>query len=196
MKERKVIKDPGAFQLLANETRMKMIYLLRAKEMTVSQIAADLGLTPQTIYHHIRKLRKFDMVEVSREERTDHIVESHYKATAGMFYFTAGGCKDELSSAERIETILDALGGLGFGVRANSKQISSIVKITERLHGARSETDIAHKIVEMDDIDSTTQEYLTEMAMLISMDDGKFQKYLDVQQSLRKLLLSLRTEDK
>ncbi|MFO7618288.1 MAG: ArsR family transcriptional regulator [Thermoplasmata archaeon] len=41
----KMITDPEAFQLLADETRRKMIYLLRVKDMTVSQIAEQMGLT-------------------------------------------------------------------------------------------------------------------------------------------------------
>ena len=67
MKSFKVIKDPDAFQLLADETRRRVIYLLRAKEMTVAQIAEELKLTPQAIYHHIRKLKDAEMVEVARD---------------------------------------------------------------------------------------------------------------------------------
>src|SRR5439155_197835 len=59
----KLITDPDAFQLLGDETRRRIIYLLRAKEMTVSQIAGELNLTPQAIYHHIRKLMDAGMVE-------------------------------------------------------------------------------------------------------------------------------------
>src|SRR5713226_5202149 len=65
MKAFKLITDPQAFQLLGDETRRRVIYLLRAKEMTVSQIAGELNLTPQAIYHHIRKLRDAGMVEVA-----------------------------------------------------------------------------------------------------------------------------------
>src|SRR3989454_6822144 len=86
----KVIKSPEAFQLLADETRRRIIYLLRAKEMTVSQISAELGLTPQAIYHHIRKMRDADLVEVAREERVDHFIETYYRATAEMFNLSHG----------------------------------------------------------------------------------------------------------
>src|SRR5207253_1996382 len=71
----KLITDPDAFQLLGDETRRRIIYLLRAKEMTVSQIAGELNLTPQAIYHHIRKLRDAGMVEVAREQRVDHLAK-------------------------------------------------------------------------------------------------------------------------
>ena len=90
MKAFKVIKDPEAFRLLADETRRRVIYLLRAKDMTVSQIAAELNLTPQAIYHHIRKMRDTGLVEVAREERVDHFIETYYRATAEIFNFSHG----------------------------------------------------------------------------------------------------------
>ncbi len=65
MKAIKVVNDPKEFQLLADGTRRKIIFLLRATEMTVSQIASNLGLTPQAIYHHIKKLQKADLVTVA-----------------------------------------------------------------------------------------------------------------------------------
>jgi hypothetical protein len=37
----KIITDPDAFQLLADETRRKMIYLLRVKDMTEPDSGAD-----------------------------------------------------------------------------------------------------------------------------------------------------------
>jgi len=82
MKAFKVIENPEAFQLMGDKTRRRIIFLLRAKEMTVSQIAAELGMTPQAIYHHIRKFRDADLVEVAREERIDHFIETYYQAAA------------------------------------------------------------------------------------------------------------------
>ena len=50
MKPFMVVKEPEAFQLLADETRRKILYLLRVKEMTVSQLSSELGLTSQAVY--------------------------------------------------------------------------------------------------------------------------------------------------
>src|SRR2546430_2988428 len=63
----KYITDPKALDAVADETRRKLIYLLRAKEQTVSQLAEALGKTPQAIYHQIRKLTAAGLVEVARE---------------------------------------------------------------------------------------------------------------------------------
>ena len=195
MKERKVIKNPDAFQLLADETRLKMIYLLRAKEMTVSQMASDLGLTPQTIYHHIKKLREAEMVEVSREERIDHLVESYYRATAGFFYFVHGGCGTEWEGPEVVANALNALGRLGHEIDTNSTGSAKILKLLEELHSTRENPDIMAKVYQMDDVDPFVQETLIEFAVLMDLDDRKFEKYLDTQRTMREWLLSQRKKD-
>src|SRR6266567_3992666 len=69
MKPVKMITDPVAMELLGDDTRRRIIYLLRARELTISQIAEELRMTPQAIYHHIKKLLPVEMVEVTREER-------------------------------------------------------------------------------------------------------------------------------
>ena len=195
MKERKVIKNPDAFQLLADETRLKMIYLLRAKEMTVSQMASDLGLTPQTIYHHIKKLREAEMVEVSREERIDHLVESYYRATAGFFYFVHGGCGTEWEGPEVVSSALNALGRLGHEIDSSSAGVAKIVKLLEDLHRTRENPDIMAKVYQMDDIDPFVQETLIEFAVVMDLDDRQFEKYLDAQRNMREWLLSQRKKD-
>jgi len=194
MKDRKIIKDAGAFQLLADETRMKMIYLLRAKEMTVSQIAGELGLTPQTIYHHIKKLLKADMVEVSREERTEHIVESFYRATAGFFHFVNGSCASECGGTAWVQEILKGLGNLGLEVDPGKKNATRILKLSEDLRRRREDPDIVGKIYDMDDIDPSVDTDLGELAMMMKMNDREFTKYLETQRALRQLLLSSRAD--
>lgn len=193
MKDQKIIRDPGAFQLLADDTRMKMVYLLRAKEMTVSQIAGELGLTPQTIYHHIKRLREADMVEVSREERVDHLVESFFRSTAGIFNFVDGACADERGGAERIQFAFKALGNLGFDIDPSEKQVSNVLKLREELRRKREAPEVIEQIYDMDGIDSSIARDLTEFAMMMKMDDREFEKYLDTQRTLREWLLSRRT---
>jgi DNA-binding transcriptional ArsR family regulator len=189
MKDRKIIRDASAFQLLADETRMKMIYLLRAKEMTVSQIASQVGLTPQTVYHHIRKLRKAGMVEVSKEVRTEHIVESFYRATAGYFHFVDGSCASECRGMEWLREILKGLGNLGLEVNLSDKDTAGILKLGEELKRRREDPDIVGKIYDMDDIDPSVGHDLGEFAMMMRMNEREFARYLETQRTLRERLL-------
>jgi DNA-binding transcriptional ArsR family regulator len=188
MKDRKIIRDAGAFQLLADETRMKMIYLLRAKEMTVSQIASQVGLTPQTVYHHIRRLRKAGMVEVSKEVRTEHIVKSFYRATAGYFHFVNGSCASECRGMEWLREILKGLGNLGLEVNLSDRETAGILKLGEELKRRWEDPDIVGKIYDMDDVDPSVGHDLGEFAMMMRMNEREFAKYLETQRTLRERL--------
>lgn len=190
MKERKMIKNPHAFQLLADDTRMKMVYLLRAKEMTVSQIAAELGLTPQTIYHHIKKLRAVDMVEVSREVRVEHLIEYYYRATAGMFHFINGSCAEDEGGPKRAKIILKALRNIGLKTNPTAAQVAAVAKSRDSLMRRRMRPEVFDKICELDEFDSSTERDLIEFAAMIRMSDEEFEKYLNDQRNLRDALLS------
>ena len=110
MKAVKVVNDPQEFQLLADGTRRKIIFLLRATEMTVSQISSNLGLTPQAIYHHIKKLQNAGFVTVEREKRVGHLIESYYRATAEAFLCSVGVTTSGREFFEKqTKTTLDAL---------------------------------------------------------------------------------------
>ncbi|UCE80775.1 MAG: winged helix-turn-helix transcriptional regulator [Methanobacteriota archaeon] len=194
MKENKVIRDPEAIQLLADDTRMKMVYLLRAKELTVSQIAAELGLTTQTIYHHVKRLKECDMIEVAREERIDHLVESYYRATAGTFYFVNGRCADERRDEKAVERALVTLGALGYEIEAEAPLVKSVSKQMEMLWRHREDPSIMTKIFEMDDFNPFVQRQVVEFAMLMAMTNKDFEKYMDAQRRLRSMLLSARNE--
>jgi len=193
MKERKIIKSPRAFQLLADDTRMKIVYLLRAKEMTVSQIAAELGLTPQTIYHHIKKLRAVDMVEVSREVRVEHMIEYYYRATAGMFHFVNGSCAEEQGGPKRAKAIMRALKTVGFDPNPAATQVAAVAKARDALRRQRERPEVVDKIYELDEFDSHTERDLVEFAMMMKMSDREFERYLDYQRKLREALLSGKT---
>src|SRR6266704_3451927 len=178
MKAFKVIRDPEAFKLLGDETRRRVIYLLRAKEMTVSQIAAELNLTPQAIYHHIRKMRDAGLVEVAREERVDHFIETYYRATAEVFNFSHGEGMSPADAAARVEETLKALGRIGFRVKADPQSVSEVVGVEKRMN-------------QIDDIDFFVKQKVAHLAGLLSMSDKEFTEYLGLQREHRKILRSL-----
>ena len=85
--------------------------------MTVSQIAAGLNITPQAVYHHIKKLKKGDLIEVSKEVRVDHLIESYYRATAETFLCSVENVPHGREyTKEQVTTVLHALKKLGFNL--------------------------------------------------------------------------------
>ncbi len=195
MKPVKVIKNPEAFQLLADQTRRKIVFLLRVNAMTVSQIAAGLNITPQAVYHHIKRLQKADMVEVAREERIDHIIESYYRATAETFFCSFGETPRGAELAvEQMKTVLTALTNLGFPLTFNQSELAQLVQIQRELKEASSSEPFEDAIAELDDVDFLTKQVVKEYAETLSMSDDTFLKQQRLQKEFRDLLLSLRNE--
>src|SRR5437899_7303536 len=181
MKAFKVIKSPEAFQLLADETRRRIIYLLRAKEMTVSQISAELGLTPQAIYHHIRKMRDADLVEVAREERVDHFIETYYRATAEMFNLSHGEGMSPAYAAEKTKETLMALSRIGLSARTDPEVVTRIVELAKKMEQFGEQAEWVEKITGLEDVDYFVKQELVHLAKLLAMTDKEFTEYLTLE---------------
>jgi len=191
MKAFKLIKDPEAFQLLADETRRKIIYLLRAKEMTVSQISAELGLTPQAIYHHIRKMRDAGLVEVAKEERIDHFIETYFRATAEMFNLSHGEGTSTAYMEQKAGETLQALSKIGLRVRTDPEVVSRLVELDKRMEQIGAKQDWAEKIASLEDVDFFVKQDIAHTGKLFTMSDKEFNEYLDLVREQRRLWRSL-----
>jgi len=188
----KAIRDPEAFKLLADDTRRKIIYLLRATEMNVSQIADALKLTPQAVYHHIKKLMEGGMVEVSREERVDHIIESYYRATAESFHLVVGKTPSGTEVAkEQMATILKALKKVGFKIEFNEKTVAQLSGLQVELDSCCRGAAFDEAISNLDDVDYIAKMYVEEYAHLLAMTDKEFAEQQVVEKKLRDTLKSL-----
>jgi DNA-binding transcriptional ArsR family regulator len=196
MRTIKTITDPEAFQLLADETRRKIIFLLRVKEMTVSQIAEQLNLSPQAVYHHIRKLQKGDLVEVVREERLGHLIESYYRTTAETFNLSVGKAftrtpKNRKIAMQREAETLDALKKIGFNIKYDDNDLNRIVDIRAELEDCCGSIDYEEKVSNLEDLDFVTKLEASEYATTISMSDKEFARQEEIKKKLRNLLKSL-----
>lgn len=192
MRYLKVITDPSAFQLLADDTRRKIVFLLRAKEMTVSQIAEHLGLTPQAVYHHIKKLVKANMVEVAREERVDHLIESYYRATAEVFHCNVGtAVKSKKAAKEQTMTVLNALKKLGFKLEYDDKKVDELVDLQAQWKDCYYDTMHEEEIAKMDDIDNLTKQMVSEYAGIVSRSEADHKRGEEIGNKIRKALVSM-----
>jgi DNA-binding transcriptional ArsR family regulator len=201
MKPIQVLRDPKAFQLLADETRRKILYLLRVKEMTVSQLAAELALTPQALYHHIKKLLEGEMVEVVREERIGHLIESYYRATAEDFLLSHGKLKadtfrDRKLAEEQVTAVLNALKKIGFNLEFDEKQIAQMAELRAELTHECCGTDekfihAQDEIWNMDELNLLTKQLATEFVGTLMMSDEEFAKQQETRKKLRDLTQTL-----
>ena len=199
MKPFMVVKEPEAFQLLADETRRKILYLLRVKEMTVSQLSSELGLTSQAVYHHVRKLLKGKMIEVAKEERMGHLIESYYRATAEDFLLSTGkisskNLHDKKLAKDQVTRVLNALNKLGFNLKFDENKISQLSEVKGGLEELCTACEkYEDPIWNMEDLDLPMREIAIEFAATLLMSEKEYTKQLENRKILRDLLLSLRT---
>ncbi len=189
MRAFKVIRDPDVFELLADETRRKMIYLLRAKELSVSQIADQLGKTPQAIYHHIRKLVEAGLIEVSKEERIGHFIEAYYRATAEVFEFSHGEGGSQTDEA-RAKEGLRALARVGLAVDIDDEAASQIVKLVRRAETMGANPELEEKIAQLEDLNLPTKLEVAQFAKYLSMSDKQFDELLTTMREFRTIMKS------
>ncbi|MGH9243992.1 MAG: helix-turn-helix domain-containing protein [Acidimicrobiales bacterium] len=70
--------------------RPQRIDVLRqlSEPRTCSEIAAELGQTPQRVYYHVKKLEDAGLVEMTDERRVRGINEGIYRATAQSYWLS------------------------------------------------------------------------------------------------------------
>lgn len=187
-----MITDPVAMELLGDDTRRRIIYLLRARELTISQIAEELRMTPQAIYHHIKKLLPVEMVEVTREERVDNFIETYYRATAEVFSFSWGTSgKNQAQAEQRLRDTLLSLDKLGIKVRIEEGTVAQIIKTQGKIETFGGRQDLEERVSKLDGVDFLGKQELASVATMISLTDKQFQEWLELQKELRKLLKGL-----
>lgn len=183
--------DPEAFKLLGDKTRRKIIFLLRVKELTVSQISAELGVTPQAIYHHIKKLEGTGLVEVTREERINHIIESYYQATAETFICSIGSLRKETVKIDMLD-VLKGLKKIGFKIESSDEIASKLVDLETTMIKHKGAKKLKDAIIKLErDMDFITLEKVKYYADIILMSEEEFTKRQKLSRELRQLLLSI-----
>jgi len=196
MRAFKVISDPKGFDVIGDKTRRRIVYILRARELSVSQIAEQLQLTPQAIYHHIRKLLETGMVEVAKEERIGHFIETYYRATAEVFEFQYGECDNQQYSEAETKEAIKALERVGFVLDASDDDIAKYVKLVMKIESSGSDSDLEEKLAEMPDIGLLGAQHARKLARSLSMTDKQFEDYQTLEREARVLLKSKLVETK
>jgi len=85
MRDVMIIKDPKIAKLLADKTRRDILRLLSIRELSICQIAKILNKNISSIVHHIKKLERAGLVELSRKSVKGNVVEKFYRASARRF---------------------------------------------------------------------------------------------------------------
>jgi predicted transcriptional regulator len=190
MKEIKIFNDPKAFEIAADKTRRRIIHLLRARELSVAQIASELEMTPQAIYHHTRKMLEVGLIEVAKEVRIEHFIETYYQTAAEIFQFNYDIESSKEYSETRFKETLKALNKIGLIQPIEEEKISKLSEIKARMNSIHKHclTEVEEKIEQEEDLDAFGKQEALEIACTISMNDDDYNEILRLEKENRDLL--------
>ncbi|MCD6559320.1 winged helix-turn-helix domain-containing protein [Palaeococcus sp. (in: euryarchaeotes)] len=185
----KVITDPKVIKLMLEDTRRQILRLLRDREMTISQLSEILKKTPQTIYHHVEKLKEAGLVEVKRTEMKGNLVEKYYGRTADAFYINLYLGDEELRymARARLRTKLEIFKALGF--EFNEDELLDIMdRILEKEH--ESKTRISKMIEEKEEAlkDFSNEDIIHAIDWLSIAELGRDEETLELLKKLGGIL--------
>jgi len=200
-KESKMIHaiSRDAFKLLEDETRRRIVFMIRDGSMTVKEIAGHLGLTPQNIYHHMNKLQDAGVVELSYERRNGHIIESYYSVPADTFIYSDDRIDER--PMNRFMNILFGLREMGVPVRPGKEYASRLEELDSAYQSKLTDPSNRYEVCETCSFSGFFMKFgpmnplqlnrILWYANLIRMSDSEYQEYLDRIGELRGFLRSI-----
>lgn len=194
------VVESEACKLLGDEVRRKIVQQLRGKELSICQIGERLNMTSQAVYHHIKKLEKAGLVQVTREERHCHLIESYYQATAETFIC----CSDEIKGQSRDKSLRDILKGLdkiGFKMEINQETLLKMAEIQAKQRALKKLRSPVPEIcvkcgsgdffLKSGPMDLLKLDHIYHYANLIAMTDEEYEESVQGERELRHFLLSI-----
>jgi len=126
------------------------------------------------------------MVEVAREERIDHFIETYYRATAEVFLFSygEGPASKEYAEKEAREALM-TLPQLGFKAEWDEETVSRLVHLQMRMEELGFDSAIEDKVQELDNVSFLTRQHVGKFVQLAKMSDAEFEEYLKLHRELR-----------
>lgn len=129
-----IIKDPEVAKLFADETRRHILFHLRQKEMSTTDLAKALEKNHSSIIHHLNLLKEAGLIEETRSEQVRNLMQTYYRTTARRFMisYTLGETLNEEGEdvpwqEGMVQSTLDALNS--FGYKISNKNLDKARKL-------------------------------------------------------------------
>lgn len=186
-KEFEVITDMKKIKLLLEDTRREIVFrYLVAREMTVKQLADQMGKAPGTILHHVNKLKQAGVIRQVRTRETETgIVERYYRATAKDFRLGISeviGPDDTPTKRGRSRAESTILGLSTLGITISGDELARAKELLSKLYAI--ETEILNVIDKRESIayqslpPATRNDVAWAMLQFLLSKNGKYQELL------------------
>ena len=185
-----------AFKLLEDETRRRIVFMLRDETLSVKEIAKRLELTPQNIYHHMNKLQDAGIIQLNYEQRNGHLVESYYSIPADTYLYSDDRITE--SNTRRYMDILFGLQELGLGIKPSLETAVQLEETQEDYQDSLNDPENRYELCEQCSYSGFFMKFgpmnplllnrIYWYANLIRMNDTEFEQSIEKMRKLRGFL--------
>ncbi len=155
-------------KVLSNASRLQIMALLLEEERTISELAEEIGLTPQTTHHHVHQLLDAGLIHVSKEETRGNIVTRYYDVEEEVL--DSSEVWDDLMLEEKKSYKIAALGTIKGMVNRSIKNIQNRDQIDYEV-GWVSFKKIPFTEEKKDELDKIFQETIEKLEGLTEDDE-------------------------
>jgi DNA-binding transcriptional ArsR family regulator len=132
-----IIKDPEVAKLLADDTRRRILHMLRHKELSPADLTKALDKNYSSVQHHLTQLVSAGLVEQTREERVRNMIQPYYHATAHRYlvsYSLTESLQKDDEYAQYKETTLQKMykGLKAFEIQPPQDKHTRILELIDR----------------------------------------------------------------
>ena len=184
------------FKLLEDETRRRIVFMLRDESLNVKEIARRLQLTPQNIYHHVNRLQDEEIIQLNYEQRNGHLVESYYSVPADTFIYSDDKITE--SGTRRYMDILFGLQELGVEIKPSLETAVLLEETQEDYQDSLMDPENRYEFCEQCSYSGFFMKYgpmnplllnrIYWYANLIRMNDKEFMESIEKMKKLRSFL--------
>ncbi len=80
-----IVQDPAQLRALADSFRTKIVFLLRERAASITELAEALSTPKGTVGHHVKVLERAGLIRVVRTRKVRALTEKYYGRVARLF---------------------------------------------------------------------------------------------------------------
>jgi len=119
--------------LLGSEQKWRITQLLAKREMTIQEIAAEIGVSVPTAHEHVTRLKEAGILKLVRTEVKRGVVKKYYRIASNVFFtcvtFKKTKKKDIKILEERMIQSLDAIFRKKYNLKLSEETIKIFVSV-------------------------------------------------------------------
>ena len=127
LKDFLVVDDPRQIRLIFSEKHSLVLRRITEKELSISEIARELGFNPGSVHYYLKELEKYGLARQVRQEIKGGIVKKFYRAPARRIVLASPDFEDPASrhlasDDELCERFLRSIEACGYCVAEGDRE--------------------------------------------------------------------------